>query len=56
MHFNSVKLKLRPEFFLPRLLQSGAFSDLSVNDVARIRWRGLLGARRLLEEIRQFDF
>ena len=52
MHFNLVTVKVWSGFELWRLLEGGAYSDFSINDIALIRGCRLFEARYLLEEIR----
>ena len=52
MHFNLVTVKVWSGFELRRLLEGGAYSDFSINDIALIRGWRLFEARYLLEEIR----
>ena len=52
MHFNLVTVKVWSGFELRRLLEGGACSDFSINDIALIRGWRLFKARYLLEEIR----
>ena len=52
MHFNLVTVKVWSGFELWRLLEGGAYSDFSINDIGLIRGWRLFEARYLLEQIR----